>query len=114
MAVPFAFHPPASNTPEEQPQSQRISIPRANKRAKSSKVNVKGEIAMSIANVVVRGCFAYVYDEKGRQVSIISAGGSGPGDGLVGYTSSTVNIKRGPYVYTYNERGSQIAITSAR
>ncbi len=54
---------------------------------------------MPIGNVVERGNLVYVYDENGHQLcSIIS--GHGPDDGLVGYTSSTVNIRRGKYIYT--------------
>lgn len=81
--------------------------------AKSSKVNVKGEIAMSIGNAIQRGHFVYVYDERGRQTATIAAG-SDHGDGLTGYTSSTVSIRRGSFVYTYDQRGRQIACTHAR
>ncbi len=48
---------------------------------------------MAIANVVQRGSFIYVYDDKGKQLCSISAG-HGPNDGLKGYTSSTVNVER--------------------
>ena len=68
---------------------------------------------MAIGNAVQRGSLVYVYDEKGRQLSSIIAG-SGPKDGLTGYTSSTVNIRRGTLIYTYDEKGRQIASTIAR
>jgi hypothetical protein len=68
---------------------------------------------MAIGNVVQRGAFIVVYDEHGRQVCSLAAG-SNPGDGLVGYTSSTVNIKRGAFIFTYDERGRQLATTPAR
>lgn len=68
---------------------------------------------MAIGNVVQRGSFVYIYDEKGRQIGLLSAG-SGPKDRLMGYTSSTVNIQRGSFIYTYDEKGRQISITSAR
>jgi hypothetical protein len=72
-----------------------------------------GEDQMAIGNAVQRGSFVYVYDEKGRQLRALSAG-SMPGDGLKGYTSSTVNIRRGSFIYTYDEKGRQIATTAAR
>jgi len=65
---------------------------------------------MAIGNAVQRSSFVYVYDDKGRQIGTISAG-SGPRDGLQGYTSSTVNVRRGSYIYTYDERGRQISST---
>ena len=68
---------------------------------------------MAIANAIQRGPSVLVYDEKGRQIFTVSAG-SGPGDGLKGYTNSTVNVQRGPTIYTYDEKGHQIGTTSAR
>ena len=68
---------------------------------------------MAIANAVQRGSTVYIYDDKGRQVASISAGHQ-PGDGLKGYTATTVNVQRGSTIYTYNEKGSQIRQTSAR
>ncbi|MGO8739739.1 hypothetical protein [Rhodoblastus sp.] len=68
---------------------------------------------MAIGNVVQRGSFIYVYDERGHQIATIAAG-SGVNDGLVGYTSSTVNIRRSSFIYTYDEKGRQIATTPAR
>jgi hypothetical protein len=58
---------------------------------------------MSIANAVQRGSYVYAYDEKGFQLCMIPAG-----DGLMGYTSSTVNIKQNGYVYSYDEKGYRI------
>lgn len=68
---------------------------------------------MAIGNAVQRGSFVYVYDEKGRQLCTVSAG-SGPNDGLKGYTSSTVNVRRGAFIYTYDEKGRQKSTTSAK
>lgn len=68
---------------------------------------------MAIGNAVQRGSLVYVYDEKGRQIAAISAG-SGPNDGLTGYTSSTVNVRRGSLIYSYDAHGRQIATTTAR
>lgn len=69
---------------------------------------------MAIGNAVQRGNLVYIYDEKGRQISAVSAGNSAKGDGLTGYTGSTVNVRRGNLIYTYNEKGRQISATSAR
>jgi hypothetical protein len=58
-----------------------------------------------IANVVQRGNFAYAYDAKGLQLFTISAG-----DGIVGFTQSTVSIRRGNFIHTYNEKGTQTSV----
>ena len=49
---------------------------------------------MAIATAVQRGHFVYLYDEKNRQTTIIPAG-SGPNEGLTGYTAASVSIRRG-------------------
>jgi hypothetical protein len=69
---------------------------------------------MALGSAVQRGHSVYVYDEKGRQLHVLSAGGSGPDDGLSGYTGSTVSIRRGPCIYTYDERGRQKSVINAR
>jgi hypothetical protein len=61
-----------------------------------------------IANVVQRGNFAYVYDAKGSQFLTLSAG-----DGIAGFTQSTVSIRRGNFIYTYNTKGSQVSVIPA-
>jgi hypothetical protein len=68
---------------------------------------------MAIGSAVQRGAWVHVYDEKGRQTAMLSAG-SGPGDGLHGYTGATVSIRRSPSLYTYDERGRQISTAPAR
>lgn len=68
---------------------------------------------MAIGNAVQRGSFVYVYDEKNRQLFSQPAG-TGPNDGLKGYTGATVNIRRGGFIYTYNEKGRQTGSTPAR
>jgi hypothetical protein len=65
-----------------------------------------------IASAVQRGSFVYIYNEKGSQIGTIP-GGSGPKDGLVGYTGSTVSVRRGSFVYIYNANGSQISTVPA-
>jgi len=61
-----------------------------------------------IASVVVRGGYAYVYDEKGSQFLTLAAG-----DGVAGYTASTVSIRRGNYIYIFNTKGSQVGTVPA-
>jgi hypothetical protein len=68
---------------------------------------------MAIANAVQRGSTVYVYNEKNQQIFAQSAG-SGPNDGLKGYTGSSVSIQRGSTIYTYNEKGQQTGGVSAR
>jgi hypothetical protein len=68
---------------------------------------------MAIGNAVQRGSTVYVYDEKNQQIFTQSAG-SGPDDGLKGYTSSRVNIRRGSAIYSYDQKGQQVGTTSAR
>ena len=68
---------------------------------------------MAIGNAVQRGAFVYVYDEKGRQIRSHPAG-SGPSDGLHGYTGTTVSIRRGAFIYTYDDHGRQVSATSAQ
>jgi hypothetical protein len=48
----------------------------------------------------------YVYDENNRQLCCIPRG-SGPHDGLKGYTSSTVSVRRGAYIYNFDQIGRQ-------
>ena len=67
---------------------------------------------MAIGNAVQKGAFVYIYYEKGRQVGMVG-GGSGPNDGLKGYTGSTVNVRRGSFIYSFNEKGQQTGMVSA-
>ncbi|ASN87514.1 MULTISPECIES: hypothetical protein [Pectobacterium] len=69
---------------------------------------------MAIGNAVQRGNFVYIYDEKNRQISCVNAGNAKNGDGLTGYTGSTVNVRRGNFIYTYDERGRQKGCVAAR
>jgi hypothetical protein len=63
---------------------------------------------MSIGNAVQRGAYVVVYDENGFRLCAIPAG-----DGLMGYTSSNVNIKQNGYIYSYDEKGYQVNSTPA-
>ena len=67
---------------------------------------------MAIANAVQRGSTVYVYNEKNQQIFTQSAG-TGPNDGLKGYTGGSVNIQRGSTIYSYNEKGQLIGTQSA-
>lgn len=71
------------------------------------------EPPQQIASAVERGSYIYVYNDKGNQICAISGGGSGPKDGLQGYTGSTVSVRRGSYIYIYNSKGNQISAVSA-
>jgi hypothetical protein len=70
--------------------------------------NIKAGGERQIASVVQRGNFAYVYDEKGSQFLTLPAG-----DGVTGYTASTVSIRRGNFIYIYNAKGSQVSTIPA-
>jgi hypothetical protein len=67
---------------------------------------------MAIGNVVQRGPFIYIYNENNKQTGAVSSG-SGPNDGLKGYTPSQVNIQHGPFIYSYNESGQQVGAVLA-
>ena len=60
---------------------------------------------MAIGNAVQRGAYVYVCNEKGRHLYLQPVG-SGPQDGLVGYTSGTVDIRHGSYIDTFDEKGT--------
>lgn len=68
---------------------------------------------MAIGSAVQKGRFVYVYDERGRQLTCIAAGGQS-GDGLRGYTGSTVSIRKRRFLYVYNEKGHQLSCLSIR
>ena len=68
---------------------------------------------MAIGNAIEKRSYVYVYDEKGRQLASILIG-SQPGDGLKGYTSTTVNVQKGSYINTYNEHGTKIGSRAVR
>ncbi len=40
--------------------------------------------------------------------------GTGPADGLKGYTGASVNVRRANTIFTYDDRGRQISTTPAR
>lgn len=65
---------------------------------------------MAIANAIKKGSSVYIYDEKGRQLGIVPAGGGE----LHGFTSGSVSIRRGSSIYIYDEKGRQTGTTPAR
>jgi hypothetical protein len=67
---------------------------------------------MAIGNAVQRGTSVFIYDEKNHQITNVPAG-TGPDDGLKGYTSSRVNVRRGSTIFSYDEKGRQVSSTPA-
>lgn len=61
----------------------------------------------SIVTAVEMGGFVYVYGERNMVLCTIASGGA-RGDGLKGYTSSSVSIQQGRFIYVYNEKGNCI------
>jgi hypothetical protein len=59
---------------------------------------------MAIGSAIERGSLICVYDERGMTL-FSKTRGSGPNDGLMGFTGSTVTARYGSIVYTYDERG---------
>jgi len=63
---------------------------------------------MAIGSVMEKGSQIIAYDERNRQL-FAKFKGHKPGDGLKGYTGSTVSIQNGSQLLTYDERGHQIS-----
>jgi hypothetical protein len=57
-----------------------------------------------IGSAIERGSLIHVYDERGMTL-FSKAKGSGPRDGLLGFTGSTVTARYGSIIYTYDEKG---------
>jgi hypothetical protein len=66
-----------------------------------------------IANAVERSAFVYVYDERGRMIFTIPPG-SGPDDGLKGYTQSRLNVRRGAFISSCDEKDRQAGTVPAK
>lgn len=67
----------------------------------------------TIGTAIQKNGFVYLYTQGGQQITSILVGTS-PGDGLQGYTSSTVSIKRSGFVVIYNSKGQQISSILAK
>ena len=65
-----------------------------------------------IGSAMERGSLIVVYDEKGMSL-FSKAKGSGPQDGLLGFTGSTVTVRFGSVIYTYGERGQTVYAKAA-
>jgi hypothetical protein len=65
-----------------------------------------------IGSALERGSLIYVYDEDGRTLFAKNKG-SGPEDGLLGFTGSTVTIRFGSVIYTYNDHGQTVYAKAA-
>jgi hypothetical protein len=59
---------------------------------------------MTIGSAIERGSVILVFDQGG-QMLFSKANGSGPHDGLVGYTATTVTVRTGLSITTYGEYG---------
>ena len=62
---------------------------------------------MAIGSAIERGSLIQVFNEHGRTL-FSKARGSGPKDGLLGFTTSTVTARSGSIVYTCDEHGMTI------
>ena len=67
---------------------------------------------MAIGSAIERGSFIFVYDERGTTL-FSKAKGSGPKDGLLGFTGSTVTARYGSIIYTYDEKGMTLYAKAA-
>jgi hypothetical protein len=68
---------------------------------------------MAISNAVERHHIVFVYDEEGRNTAQIYAGND-PGDGLKGFTDSTVTVRKLGRIFVHNELGAvQNRVTTA-
>jgi hypothetical protein len=65
-----------------------------------------------IGSAIERGSLIVVFDQHGTTL-FSKANGSGPNDGLLGFTGSTVTVRFGSVIYTYDERGMTIFAKAA-
>jgi hypothetical protein len=65
-----------------------------------------------IGSALERGSLIVVYDEKGMSL-FSKAKGSGPQDGLLGFTGSTVTVRLGLVIYTYGAHGQMVYAKTA-
>jgi len=67
---------------------------------------------MPIGSAIERGSYVCVYDTHGRTL-FVKVKGSGPRDGLLGFTGSTVTVRFGSAIYTYDEKGQTLYAKAA-
>jgi len=61
-----------------------------------------------ITNAVQKGKFIHLYNEKGIRMGSPISAGNGDGDGLKGFTSTSVTVQKGEFIITYDEKGRTI------
>jgi hypothetical protein len=62
---------------------------------------------VAIGSAIESGSVILVYDERG-QMLFSKPKGSGPRDGLLGFTGSTVTVRSGSTTFTYGEHGQML------
>jgi hypothetical protein len=67
---------------------------------------------MAIGSAIERGSMIVVFDEHGMSL-FSKAKGSGPNDGLLGFSGSTVTARFGSIIYTYDEKGMTLYAKAA-
>ena len=65
-----------------------------------------------IGSALERGSLIQVFDERGTTL-FSKAKGSGPRDGLLGFTGSTVTVRFGSVIYTYDANGMTLYAKAA-
>ena len=66
-----------------------------------------------IGSALERGSLICAFDEHGMTL-FSKAKGSGPNDGLLGFSGSTVTVRFGSIIYTYDEKGMTLYAKAAR
>jgi hypothetical protein len=67
---------------------------------------------MAIGSAIERGSMIVVFDQHGNTL-FSKARGSGPKDGLLGFSGSTVTARYGSVIYTYDEKGMTLYAKAA-
>ena len=65
-----------------------------------------------IGSAIERGSLICAFDERGMTL-FSKTRGSGPNDGLMGFTGSTVTARYGSIIYTYDEKGMTLYAKAA-
>ena len=60
---------------------------------------------MAIATAIQRGPVVITFNEQGNVIAMIPCS-NGPGEGLTGYTATTVTIKNGNTICVLDENGN--------
>ena len=62
-----------------------------------------------ISNVVQHGSQYWIYDERGHKIGSVATG-----EGLVGFTSTSVSVKHGCQIWIFDESGHRTGSVSAK